>query len=242
MRYAYPPNALGYCGPLDSPDLLDRAGAASGRAQRDERGDMEKLARGFAGAWPYLELIASTAGVGDPLDKSVVEAYFVGNALADRVSLTELGRFVDESFGRGAATSWRGLTPAHELGACAHHNFHVLSVYPWVRLLRSGIVSQPLKVLDQCRIRWGRVTEVAGDSVVVRSEPLAYRDGALLLGEALAETVAWRRDNRSFIGAPSAGDWVTLHWDWVCDVIGAEQVGELAERTARQIRVANAST
>ena len=52
VRYAYPPNSLGYCGPADSAALR-----GYGTAGVVDPG-LVQLARAFAGAWPYLELIA----------------------------------------------------------------------------------------------------------------------------------------------------------------------------------------
>ena len=84
-RYAYPPNELGYCGPDAHAQLLEQVAA------RADDGDLRRLVRGFDGAWPYLELIAGAAGIGDPLDARVVEAYWVGNELLDRVGPTAMG-------------------------------------------------------------------------------------------------------------------------------------------------------
>ena len=78
-RYAYPPNALGLCG-ADTPRTLLEYGDAHA-----SDGGLAELARTFEGAWPYLELIAGANGLADPLDPRVVEAYWVGNELLDRV-------------------------------------------------------------------------------------------------------------------------------------------------------------
>ena len=78
-RFAYPPGALGYCGPADSSSLL--TAAAEGTALRE----LSALAVRFGGAWPYLKLIASENGIDDPLDPLVVEAYWIGNELLERV-------------------------------------------------------------------------------------------------------------------------------------------------------------
>ena len=75
-RYAYPPNELGYCGPPDHRALLDYG------AERAFDQGLVELARGFAGAWPYLEFIATSTGIGSPLDRRVVEAYWLGGAAA----------------------------------------------------------------------------------------------------------------------------------------------------------------
>ena len=52
-RYAFPPNSHGYCGPGDHESFF-----SYGVAGADDRG-LRELARQFAGAWPYLELIAA---------------------------------------------------------------------------------------------------------------------------------------------------------------------------------------
>ena len=65
-RYAYPPNVLGYCGPADHLSLFEY-----GTSGVTDAGLVE-LAKAFAGAWPYLELIAGSTGIKDPLDRRVV--------------------------------------------------------------------------------------------------------------------------------------------------------------------------
>src|ERR1035437_6641781 len=74
-RYAYPPNELGYCGPAEPSALLEAA------AEGGQESLTAHLARQFEGAWPYLELIAGCNAVVDPLDRRVVEAYWIGNDL-----------------------------------------------------------------------------------------------------------------------------------------------------------------
>ena len=54
-RYAFPPNRHGYCGPADHLAFFESGTAG------DDRG-LRAMAREFAGAWPYLELIAGATG------------------------------------------------------------------------------------------------------------------------------------------------------------------------------------
>jgi len=91
VRYAYPPNALGYCGPDGFADY-----AAAGVVDQG----LVRQARAFSGAWPYLELIAAGCGIPDPLDHRVAEAYWVGNDLLDRVGLAGLGDSLADRFPR----------------------------------------------------------------------------------------------------------------------------------------------
>src|SRR6187399_2463157 len=90
VRYAYPPNLHGYCGPTDTGSFL-----AYGRTEEIDPG-FRQLAQAFSGAWPYLELIAGATGIADPLDHRVVEAYWVGNGLLDRVGPLALGGSMEE--------------------------------------------------------------------------------------------------------------------------------------------------
>ena len=130
-RYAYPPNALGLCGADETRTLLEYGAA------HESDGGLAQLARTFEGAWPYLTLIAGANGVADPLDPRVVEAYWVGNELLDRVTGGELARHVEDRFRGRIGGSWRRVVDAVAAGAVPHHSFHVLAVYPWLSTNRS---------------------------------------------------------------------------------------------------------
>ena len=82
VRYAYPPNAMGYCGPDGFRDYAEAGVVDQGLVQQ---------VQAFSGAWPYLELISAGCDIRDPLDRRVVEAYWVGNELLDRVLIGKLG-------------------------------------------------------------------------------------------------------------------------------------------------------
>ena len=97
-RYASPPNELGYCGPVGAFDMAGSGEPTSGVAAR---------ARQFAGAWPYLEIVAATAGIDDPLDHRVVEAYWVGNDLLDRVDPGALVTGLAPSFADQVGGFWQ---------------------------------------------------------------------------------------------------------------------------------------
>lgn len=232
-RFAYPPNALGLCGPDDSTALLEH-----GADQRAD-GGLRQLARGFEGAWPYLQLIAAANGIDDPLDVRVVEAYWIGNDLLDRVPIAMLGNSLDDRFRRRAATGWNRLVEVLEFGARPHHNFHVLSVYPWVGLLNHGPSEEPLRILDQCRIRWGTVEQVVGDQAVVRGRSLAWTGSALRLDQECLQSVQWRRDGYAFITEPKPGDQVAMHWGWLCQVLTQSRLRALREQTALQMSIVN---
>ena len=236
-RYAYPPNARGYCGPDAAAELLERASSPSPAADDGLR----SLARGFEGAWPYLELIASAHGIDDPLDRRVVEAYWIGNDLL-RLPAGLLGRSLEERF----RSRLPRLGPAWERMAAPlprtspHHSFHVLGVYPWVGLLREGHV-EALEVLDRCRVRWGRVLGVTGEIAVVRSRPLVW-DGRLLVeGPPRVEEVRLSSAGHGLAGELGRGDWCSMHWDWVCERLEPRRLAALRWWSRRQLDAVNAA-
>lgn len=231
-RYAYPPNALGYCGPDDHAALLEYAAA-----QADD-GGLRPLARRFDGAWPYLELIAHQSGVGDPLDARVVEAYWVGNDLLRNVRTLDFGNDLADRFRLRTGPEWEQVQDAVPAGL-PHHSFHVFCVYPWVGLLRSGRVDEPLQVLDRCRIRWGRVMSVDGDRAVVESRPLTWDGLRLGFGEPRPEVVQAASDGASLAPWIEAGNLVAMHWDWVCDRLTPGRLADLRRYTGQHLRLAN---
>src|SRR5437763_2842096 len=91
-RYAYPPNALGYCGPADSGALLEYAAGSVSDA------GLAALARQFSGAWPYLTLIAAANRRTDPLAEAVVAAYWLGSPLLERIPARLLAAHVVDRF------------------------------------------------------------------------------------------------------------------------------------------------
>lgn len=232
-RYAYPPNELGYCGGDDHRALLEQTSAGV------VDGGLRQSLRAFEGAWPYLELIAAANGLDDPLDSRVVEAYWLGSPLLDRVGPALLGGSLDDRFRHRAGKSWPQLAEAIPHGALPHHSFHVLGVYPFVGLLRNGVVSEPLRVLDRCRIRWGRVLAVTGDHAVIQSQPLEWDGRHLVLGAIREEVAVTGEGTMRLTSALAAGDWCSLHWDWVCDRLEPAQVHALRHYTARQLAAVN---
>ena len=176
-RYAFPPNELGHCGPPGA-DLLLAGGSGGAAGFLD--GEVRRRAPHFDGAWPYLRLLASGAGVADPLDGEVVSAYWLGGALLDRVGSGDLISTALARFGRQPGVADR-LAEAPGLAAAgAGHIFHVFVVYPWVGMLGGGS-DVPRSILDSCRVRWGTVESVAGESAEIRFQPLIWDAGGLRL-------------------------------------------------------------
>ncbi len=235
-RYAFGPNRLGYCGP-DAVAELFGEGTGSG----DEPA-LRHLARAFDGAWPYLELIARANDRVDPLDRDVVEAYWLGNRLLEHVPPAAFRDSLATRFRpRLRPDGWRWLAGGPANGGVPVHAFHVLDVFPRVGLLRSGSVDRALETMDACRIRWGRVLERDGDWLVVNVVPLVMAAGKLELGIPRPERVQAWQDGASFVSGVEPGDVIAVHWSWACDRLGADQLAGLVHWTQRQVTVANLS-
>jgi hypothetical protein len=226
-RYAFPPNERGYCGPADHSALR-----GYGLAGVTDPG-LTRLAQAFTGAWPYLQLIAAANRIPDPLEARVVEAYWVGNGLLTGVGITEFGALADHAFRRRVGGGWAAIAATIPAGALPHHSFHVFCVYPWAGLLREGRTEPSLHVLDRCRVGWGQVVSAPdGGTVVVRQRPLTWDGRELGLGPPVP-----RPAGIGFVKGLLPGDWVSLHWDSVCDRLTTGQLRTLRRLTIRHMRM-----
>jgi hypothetical protein len=233
-RYAFPPNRLGYCGPPDHQALFEYV--AQGRADAG----LVELGRHFEGAYPYLQLIAESSGVGDPFDPRVVEAYWIGNSCLETVAPPALYESLRERFSpRMSRHSFEWLTASLAAGARPHHNFHVFDVYRRAGLMNDRHAPVLLQTMDRCRISWARVLSVAGDRLEVEREPLELSGGKLVLGAPRAASVERQIEGAGFAGSARVGDHVSVHWDWACEVLPPAVLQSLRTYTRRALVIAN---
>ena len=78
-RYAFAPNRLHLCGPDKSSEIY--AYLSEGETDKG----LEILLSQFKTMYPYLRQIAHSNKINDPLDKKVVDAYWIGNSLLENV-------------------------------------------------------------------------------------------------------------------------------------------------------------
>lgn len=229
VRYARPPNRLGYCGPDDTL-LLDHLMAES----TPERDELAESVHQFDGAYPYLELIAA-ATTRHPLNREVIEAYWTGNSLLGEVDTLLWGNSLDDRFRRRAGREWATVEQAILLGGLPTHAFHVFCVYPWVGLLRSGAGSPALEVLDRCRISWGEVVGWSGDGALVSTRRLALVDDRLELAVPEVTVAA----SPPYLPPLGVGDVVSLHWDTACERLSAPRLNALQRIHRVHLAMAN---
>jgi hypothetical protein len=236
-RFAFRPNALGYCGGQAPGELFDRVVA------RADDPDLHRLCGEFAGARPYLELLAQAPGAGGPLDPRVVDAYWIGGpllaALDPDVFRADLERRIRP---RAALDDWRWLAgkPAH--GAVPHHAFHVLEIYPRLGLTGDGSRDAILPTMERCLVRPARVTAREGDELLVMARPLVIDHGVLGFGEERPERTLAAIDGRGFVDGARPGDWIAVHWDWACDVLEPQRRAALEAANGAAVRLAASTT
>src|SRR3989338_1618023 len=149
-RYAFGPNRLHYCGPDKSGEIKDYI--------NDEASDggLTEILSQFETMYPYLVHIATANHIRDPLNERVVEAYWVGNDLLDKVAKQDFylhlvdGLQLKKKLGRNFSIVEEKIGQ----GAVPHHSFHVLDIWK-----RTGHVERDhtLESMDACRISWGKV-------------------------------------------------------------------------------------
>lgn len=236
-RYAFMPNKLRYCGGEANTELFEYVCRHSGDP------GLVGLLKEFETMHPYLRLIAEANKIFDPFARPVVEAYWIGNELLENVSMKNFYRYlIDEQklkkkLKPGIAEKIFGKLSA---GGKPHHSWHVFNISK-----RTG--HQPtehsLQTMDDCRVSWGKVMEGGSRSLagkaMIEYQPLVAKGNRLALGEPICRE-AWSEINRkSFVKELKPGDWVSLHWGWVCDFLSEAQRKNLEKWTRHNLTLAN---
>jgi len=227
-RYAYAPNALGFCGPPGTPAL--RGGSPD---------EVRAAARQFSGAWPYLRVMARLCDIRDPLDGRIVESYWHGGGLGATLDRAEFLRELLAVIGPMAGHYWTHLTGALTEEAAPDHGFHVFGVYPWTRLLGRSANATAVHVLDSCRITGALVVARDGAELTVRSRPLTWDGRYLTLSAPALRRIALFADDYCAVPDARPGDIVALHWDRLCGRLTPDQITDLSTSTDRQLETTN---
>jgi len=230
-RYAFMPNRLRYCGGDNNCELFNYAAAA--------RGDdgLKEILKEFETMYPYLRLIAEANKITDPFNYRVVEAYWLGNELLEKVSMRNFYRYlVDEQKlkrkfkPKVLERVWGRVAD----GAKPHHSWHVFNI---PRRTGHYPIEHTLETMDNCRISWGRVTSLSG-GITVDYQPLELVDNKLILGSLVKKKII-PPINQSFIGQVGIGDYISIHWSWICDILSEQQKNNLEKWTRYNLNLSN---
>jgi len=235
-KHAFMPNSLGYCGPDEK-----------GQIQRDLEGDrsdeelVETLQK-FEAAYPFLKLIAKSAGR-RVFDYSVPEAYWIGNRLLDLVPTSDFYSFSHHEIKGRDPEKVREVFRKLDGVAPPHHTFYVMSTYATAAVPDGPNITNEARrkiaeVVDNCRISWGTVRKVGKEELQVEVRRVNVDDGGLSLTRPAVKRVRYNPEVRPF-GTVKAGDMVSIHWNYACDVLTSRQAKNIAKYTDSDIGLVN---
>lgn len=238
-KYAFAPNYYKYCGPD-----ANRTVAAYLKEGVSDPG-LAQLLIEFAVLYPYLKLIARENRIADPFDLRVVEAYWIGNRLLEKVGLKSFNEhllYEQKLKKRIPAKKLKWVMEKIPAGAKLHHSFHVFSIFA-----RTGhhAVDHTLNTMEECRIGWGVVldsepkakNQKQSTTLELKTQKLIYEKGKLKLVDGVLREVNLPFTN--FEKKIRAGDSVTYHWGFICAKINKRQAQQLEFYTKHNLRLAN---
>src|SRR3989338_6908214 len=220
-RYSYPPNSLSLCGPDKKSDLNWYS-----ENQKTDRGTLEILSQ-FSTLYPYLTLIASENKIKDPFEKSVVEAYWVGNKLLHQIPITSFISHLSDKIRMKAKIQKKDFYKIFDKiteGALPHHSFHVLNIYK-----RTGHLDIPhtVETMDACLINFGRVIKMSSSSIIVETRPLRLKNNHLIFDQNMNRTIMTQGEKDVLFKQLKIGDWISYHWGYFCQKLSQSQLKNL---------------
>jgi hypothetical protein len=236
-RYSFGPNRLHYCGPDQNTELRAQIEAASAGWRTNP--SLMKILREFKTLYPYLRLIAKANNILDPFDSRVVEAYWLGNELLEKVGKQRLYNFLVDDLEikkKTESKEMEWLEKKISEGAVPHHSFHVLNLW---RQTSGERVAQEFASLDECRVAAGEIISVSGPEIVVLTEPLFLVAGKIIFGAPVKKTLIRALEAEYDIEQLQPGQFVSFHWSVPCEVLTKEQTANLRKYTLQNINFAN---
>ncbi len=235
-KHAYMPNNLGYCGPDDRGRILQLIEQGKGG---DE---VLRTLQEFEAAYPFLKLIARSTGR-DVYDAAVPEAYWIGNDLLGQVPPAEFYSFSHRELKGKDTDMVRDLFRKVDGSAPPHHTFYVLSTYAGSTAadgqnLGNEKLSKLAGLIDNCRVSWGEVKSVGSKELKVEWSPLVFDGGRLALAPPRMKKVLYNPEVTPF-GQVKAGDMVSLHWNYACEVLSPRQSRNLQGYTGADLELVN---
>jgi hypothetical protein len=233
-RYGFRPHCLGLCGPKQAhrENLLQkflRGGVSAAK--------MKPIFRKFLGAYPYYKLIARSNKIKNPFDEKVVAAYWIGNELLEKVKTEDLRKMVAGEF------SGPGLLPKEiaakkaaviPRGSKPHHSFHVLIIGS----VTGSVDFKSAGLKDLCRVGWGKVVKIPNPKSQISNLVVEYRPlvggKKIKLGKPIKKEIIW---NKNLMAELKKGDWVTFHWNYICEKINLRQKKNLIYWTNYHLRL-----
>jgi len=227
--YGLKPHLLGFCGPQEKSSTRAVLKYLEGKKVSSKK--IRKILEKFEGAYAYYKLIAKCNKIKDPFTENVVKAYWIGNKLLDMVPINSLREMIIKDFSRPGLLS-RELAENKvrkiPLRSKPHHSFHVLVIGSV-----TGRVMLRGKLLDLCRVGWGKV--IGLDSlkkrVKIKYQPLIIRKN-YHLGRPKEKYINWNKIAFPYI---KVGQEVSFHWNQLVEILSQKDKKNLKKYTLRTL-------
>lgn len=222
-RFSLPPNFLGYCGKDTAPGKFEKC-VVNGVCSNVE----EELAK-FIVLNPYLETIAEILK-NSKFSYQVIEAYWLGNDELSKAKVSDYSTLLD-NFSKQGVPPWfveelRDKIPEVFI---PHHLFQVLHVGVGKA---SGSVQFNLESINNCMIRWGKVTQIEGNKVTANLNSLDKGKG----GYKIAIKGSCATFSANFLPEIKLGDVVAVHWNQAVKILTLDEARHLLFWTNEVIR------
>jgi hypothetical protein len=235
-KHAYMPNKLGYCGPDDRGAILHHLQESS----VDER--FISTLKNFEAAYPFIRLIGKSNEI-EPFNRKVTEAYWIGNRLLSNVPSGDFYKFTISDLQKKNGQEIRSLFLKLRDQAIPHHTFYVLSsTMSIISDLHHSSSPDPRKVsemMDSCRISWGQVLKVDKDQLLVGYKSLGVSNGKISLSRKLTKKRIKYNPTVQPFEKISPGDYVSMHWNFACEVLSQAQLRNIYVYTQRDVSSVN---
>jgi len=217
--YGFYPHRLGFCGLQKDSAKKALLSYLSGEKITEQK--IRRILGTFKGAFSYYKLIAESNGIRNPFDEKVVRAYWIGNQLLEKVPIASLRKMIIKEFAKKKAKD----IPSTSI---AHHSFHVLVIGSV-----SGRVILEGKLLDLCRITWGKVIQKSKienqkSKIVIEYQPLRKKNKRYFLGKPIHRFVFW---DKNFVPKIKVGDGVATHWNHIVQILDKRDLTNLKKYT-----------
>ncbi len=224
ILYSLPPCELGFCGPKQKQAKKILRQFILGKKVNIAK--IKKALKNFEAAFPYYQLIAKANNIKDVFSKKVVEAYWLGNGLLKKVKYSDIIHLILSQFSQpGLLTLKEAQKRIKKIPkrAKAHHVFHVFILGPI-----AGRINFTPELLDLCRVSWGQIIKIEKNSkslkVKVKTKTLIIQNGKYALGTKIIKQI---EGNKHIFKNLKIGQWISFHWNQVCDVLNNQKVNAL---------------
>jgi hypothetical protein len=234
-KYAASPNFFGYCGPNLNRSLTDHI------VEKIADQELEVILSDFETLFPYLNLIAKKNNINDPFDVRVVEAYWIGNSFLKPVTPLEYAAFAKEKLLLDKKIDLENFGrlkfKIRQQQFFPHHNFHVFNIF---RRTGKDFSFQTVSTMDSCRISFGKIIGLEYEkekikSLKVETKPLIVINNQLTLDKPKIKLIKIDYYGKPLLTHFQKGDWISFHWDFLCDKLTLNQVKNLDYYTKKAI-------